>query len=113
MAKFKGKEKKEQIQEVDDMKSEDQELELEESNSEIEALQKIADDSNVQLEINPLMISIFEDGMARYGPNEFSPNIIKRLEESTGLNITAPGFPDEIVDDEPEEKGYEVKPNLR
>ena len=42
MAKFKGKEKKEQIQEVDDMKSEDQELDLEESNSEIEALQKIA-----------------------------------------------------------------------
>ena len=79
----------------------------------ISLFQKIADDSNVQLEINPLMISIFEDGIARYGSNEFSPNIIKRLEESTGLNITAPGFPDEIIDDEPEEKGYEVKPNLR
>ena len=79
----------------------------------ISLFQKIAEDSNVQLEINPLMISIFKDGISRYGPNEFSPNIIKRLEESTGLNIRAPGFPDEMIDDEPEERGYEVKPNLR
>ena len=47
----------------------------------------------------------------RFGPRELSPNIIKRLEEATGLDILAPGFPAEMVDDEPEEAGYEVVPN--
>ena len=56
------------------------------------------------------MISIFEDGISRFGENEFSPNIIKRLEEKTGLDITTSGFPVEMLDDEPEEPGYEVMP---
>ena len=38
-------------------------------------------------------------------------NIIKRLESATGLDITAPGFPAEMIDNEPEEPGYEVKVN--
>jgi 3-hydroxyisobutyrate dehydrogenase len=72
--------------------------------------QKMADDNNVGLEISPLMIDIFKDGIARYGAREQSDNIIKRLEEATGLDITAPGFPPEMIDDEPEEPGYEVVP---
>lgn len=75
----------------------------------ISLFQKIADNANIPLEMNPLMVSIFEDGISRYGADELSPNIIKRFEEKTGLDITAIGFPDEIVDDEPEEQGYEVK----
>ncbi len=73
--------------------------------------QAVADRAGVPLEINPLMIQIFHDGEARYGGREHSPNIIRRLEEATGLDIRAPGFPAEIVDDEPEEPGYEVIPN--
>ena len=73
--------------------------------------QEVADRAGVELEMNPLMIQIFDDGIERYGPREWSPNIIKRLEERTGLDITAPGFPADIVDDEPEEPGYEVVPN--
>ena len=61
--------------------------------------QQVADRCNVPLEINPVMIDIFRDGENRYGGREFSPNIIRRLEELTGLDITAPGFPDDIVDD--------------
>ena len=72
--------------------------------------QAIADRAGVPLEMNPLMIDIFEDAQERYGPREFSPNIIKRLEAATGLDVRAPGFPAEIVDDEPEEPGYEVVP---
>ena len=53
------------------------------------------------------------EGIARYGDREWSPNIIKRLEEATGLSILAPGFPPEMVDDEPEESGYEVVPKGR
>jgi len=70
--------------------------------------QAVADRAQIPLEINPLLISIFQDGIKRYGPRELSPNIIKRLEETTGLDIRAPGFPAEMVDDEPEETGYEV-----
>jgi 3-hydroxyisobutyrate dehydrogenase len=73
--------------------------------------QAVADRAGVPLEMNPLMIQIFKDAEARYGSREFSPNIIRRLEDATGLDIRAPGFPAEIVDDEPEEPGYEVIPN--
>ena len=70
--------------------------------------QAVADRAQIPLELNPLLISIFQDGIKRYGPRELSPNIIKRLEETTGLDIRAPGFPAEMVDDEPEETGCEV-----
>jgi len=73
--------------------------------------QKIAEDNNVPLELSPLLNQIFADAIDRFGPRELSPNIIRRLEEVTGLDIRAPGFPDEMVDDEPEEAGYEVVPN--
>ena len=71
--------------------------------------QKLAESHNVPLEISPKVVEIFQEGVKKYGPDELSPNIIKRLEESTGLSITAPGFPAEIIDDEPEESGYEVE----
>ncbi len=70
---------------------------------------QLAKRGNVELELAPIMETIFEDGQRHYGPREYSPNIIKRLEEKTGLDILAPGFPAEMVDDEPEETGYEVK----
>ena len=75
--------------------------------------QDVADRHDVPLEISPVLIDIVNDGAARFGEREWSPNIIKRLEEATGLSILAPGFPDEIVDDEPEEPGYEVIPKGR
>ncbi|WP_412553797.1 NAD(P)-dependent oxidoreductase [Shimia sp. MIT1388] len=75
--------------------------------------QDVADRAGVPLELNPLMISMFDDAIARFGERELSPNIIKRLEEATGLSVLAPGFPPEMVDDEPEEPGYEVIPTGR
>lgn len=72
--------------------------------------QSIAQQYNVPLELSPLLVSIFKDGEARYGSRELSPNIIKRLEDATGLSVTAPGFPAEMLDDEPEAAGYEVVP---
>ena len=77
----------------------------------ISLFQELADRAAVPLEISPLMIDIFKDGAARYGDREWSPNIIRRLEDATGLDISAPGFPDEMIDDEPEEAGREVVPN--
>ena len=71
--------------------------------------QDIADAHNVPLEISPLMIDIFRDGQSRYGNRAQSDDIIRRLEDATGLSITAPGFPAEMTDDEPEEPGYEIR----
>ena len=72
--------------------------------------QSIADANDVPLELSPLLISIFEDAQDRYGPREWSPNVIRRLEDATGASVLASGFPAEMVDDEPEEPGYEVVP---
>lgn len=70
--------------------------------------QQIADEAGVPLELSPLLIRIFEDGRARYGGNEWSTNIIRRLEDATGLEVRAGGFPEELVDDEPKRPGREV-----
>ncbi len=71
---------------------------------------KIAEDHGVPLEISPLMIQIFKDGQRRYGQRANSDDIIRRLEDATGADVRAPGFPAEMIDDEPEEPGYEVVP---
>jgi 3-hydroxyisobutyrate dehydrogenase len=72
--------------------------------------QSIADRNGVPLELSPLMIEMMTDGQKRYGERAQSDRMIERLEEATGLSVTAPGFPIELVDDEPEERGYEVVP---
>ncbi|MCA0869623.1 NAD(P)-dependent oxidoreductase [Seohaeicola saemankumensis] len=72
--------------------------------------QDVADRAHVPLELNPLLIRLFQDAIDRYGPRELSPNIIRRLEDATGLDVRAPGFPPEMTDDEPEERGGEVPP---
>jgi 3-hydroxyisobutyrate dehydrogenase len=70
--------------------------------------QKLADANKVPLEISPLLIDIMSDGQRRYGERAQSDRIIERLEEATGLSILADGFPTVLVDDEPEEEGYEI-----
>ena len=74
---------------------------------------EVADRAGVPLEISPKLIEIFKDGQDRFGPREWSPNIIKRLEEACDVEVLAPGFPAEMFDDEPEEPGYEVIPKGR
>lgn len=73
----------------------------------------IARRNDIPLELSPVMEEIFANGMQRYGGRELSPNIIRRLEEATGVEILASGFPPEMTDDEPEEAGYEVIPKGR
>jgi len=68
----------------------------------------IAAEHGLPLELSPVLVDVFADGAARYGEREWSPNIMRRLEDATGWTITAPGFPAEIVDDEPEVAGAEV-----
>jgi 3-hydroxyisobutyrate dehydrogenase len=70
--------------------------------------QDIAERNGLALEVSPLLLDIFRDGQAKYGPREWSPNIIRRLEDASGLAILADGFPAEITDDQPEGRGAEV-----
>lgn len=69
---------------------------------------ELAKRKGLDLEIAPLIVDIFKDGEKRYGPRELSPNIIKRLEERADVEVLGEGFPPEMIDDEPEETGYEV-----
>ena len=70
--------------------------------------QKMADDHGVPLDISPVVIDIMTDGQKRFGDRAQSGRIIERLEKATGLSILAGGFPEDLVDYEPEEIGYEV-----
>ena len=69
---------------------------------------ELAARKGLDLEVATMIVDIFKDGEERYGPRELSPNIIKRLEERANVDVLGVGFPPEMVDDEPEEKGYEV-----
>ncbi len=70
----------------------------------------IARQNHVPVELSPLIVDIFRKGVEAYGPREHSPNIIRRYEEPVGVKVLGTGFPAEMVDDEPEEAGYEVVP---
>ncbi|MEE3187838.1 MAG: NAD(P)-dependent oxidoreductase [Actinomycetota bacterium] len=74
----------------------------------ISLFQEVADRGQVPLELSPLLINIFQDAQDRYGSREWSPNVIRRLEDATGLVIQAPGFPPEMLDGEPEVPGKEI-----
>ena len=74
----------------------------------IEIFQKVADEKKIPLEIAPKLIEIFKDGISTYGHGAFSPSIIRRLEDKTGLQILCDGFPENIEDDDDEVTGYEV-----
>lgn len=74
---------------------------------------EVAKRAGLDLELSPMLVNMFKQAIEKYGPRELSPNIIKKYEEQSGLDVTAPGFPAEILDDEPEEPGYEVVPTGR
>ena len=74
----------------------------------ISLFQAIAERAGVPLEVSPLLIDIFKDGEERYGSREWSPNIVRRLEDACDTQVVASGFPAEMVDSEPEVSGAEV-----
>ena len=62
----------------------------------------------VSFEISPKVVEIFKDGQKKYGPRAWSSMIVKRMEDLNNINFRASGFPEELVDQEAEEKGYEI-----
>ena len=73
----------------------------------------MAEELHVPLELSPLILGIFKESAAKYGPRELSPNVIRRYEEPCNVRVLGVGFPAEMTDDEPEEPGYEVVPSNR
>jgi 3-hydroxyisobutyrate dehydrogenase len=63
---------------------------------------------NAPLEISPLIVKIFKDGEKKYGSRAWSSMIVKRMEDLNNVDFRANGFPDELIDNEQEEKGYEI-----
>ncbi len=63
---------------------------------------------NTPLEISPKIVEIFKDGEKKYGSRAWSSMIVKRMEDLNKVNFRASGFPEELIDNEPEEKGYEI-----
>ncbi len=63
---------------------------------------------NTPLEISPFVLDIFKDAQKKYGSRAWSSMVVKRLEDKFGLDFRASGFPNELTDNEKEEKGYEI-----
>ena len=63
---------------------------------------------NSSLEISPKIVDIFKDGQKKYGSRAWSSMIVKRMEDLNNIKFRADGFPEELFDNEPEEKGYEI-----
>jgi 3-hydroxyisobutyrate dehydrogenase len=63
---------------------------------------------NAPLEISPKIVEIFKDGQKKYGSRAWSSMIVKRMEDLNNIDFRARGFPEELIDNEPEEKGYEI-----
>jgi len=69
---------------------------------------KSAKIANTPLEISPLIVKIFKDGEKKYGSRAWSLMIVKRMKDLNNVDFRANGFPDELIDNEQEEKGYEI-----
>ena len=63
---------------------------------------------NSSLEISPMIVKIFKEGLKNYGARAWSSMIVKRMEDKNNINFRANGFPTELIDKEPEKKGYEI-----
>ena len=60
------------------------------------------------LEISPKVVEIFKDGQKKYGSRAWSSMIVKRMEDINNIEFRAKEFPEELTDNETEEKGYEI-----
>ncbi len=63
---------------------------------------------NTELEISPFILNIFKEAEKKFGSRAWSSMVVKRLEEKYNINFRTLGFPEELIDNEPEEKGYEI-----
>ena len=63
---------------------------------------------NASLEISPKVVEIFKNGQKKYGSRAWSSMIVKRMEDLNKVDFRANGFPEDLIDNEPEKKGLEI-----
>ena len=68
----------------------------------------LANKLNAPLEISPKIVEIFKDAQKKFGSRAWSSMVVKRMEDLNNINFRSNGFPEELVDSEPEERGYEI-----
>ena len=68
----------------------------------------LANKLNAPLEISPKIVEIFKDAEKKFGSRAWSSMVVKRMEDLNNINFRSNGFPEELVDSEPEERGYEI-----
>ena len=74
----------------------------------IDLFNELSKKLNTPLEISPFILDIFKDAQKKYGSRAWSSMVVKRLEDKFDINFRASGFPEELVDNEKEENGYEI-----
>ena len=70
--------------------------------------QSLATKLGIDLEISPLVLEIIKDAKEKFGSRAWSSMVVKRLEDKFNTNFRAPGYPEELVDNEKKQTGYEI-----
>jgi 3-hydroxyisobutyrate dehydrogenase len=68
--------------------------------------ENVAKKLGIDLEISPLVLSIIKDAKEKYGSRAWSSMVVKRLEDKYETDFRAPGFPEELVDEEDKVKKF-------
>ena len=70
--------------------------------------QNLASKLGIDLEISPLVLEIIKDAKEKFGSRAWSSMVVKRLEDKYSANFRSSGYPEELVDEEKKEIGYEI-----
>ena len=70
--------------------------------------QNLASKLGIDLEISPLVLEIIKDAKDKFGSRAWSSMVVKRLEDKYSANFRSSGYPEELVDKEKKEIGYEI-----
>jgi 3-hydroxyisobutyrate dehydrogenase len=70
--------------------------------------QSLATKLGIDLEISPLVLEIIKDAKEKFGSRAWSSMVVKRLEDKFNTDFRAPGYPEELVDKEKKQTGYEI-----
>ncbi len=70
--------------------------------------QNLASKLGIDLEISPLVLEIIKDAKEKFGSRAWSSMVVKRLEDKYSANLRSSGYPEELVDKEKKEIGYEI-----
>ena len=70
--------------------------------------QSLATKLGIDLEISPLVLEIIKDAKEKFGSRAWSSMVVKRLEDKYNTSFRATGYPEELVDNEKKQTGYEI-----